>query len=622
MSEGPGPQYAILGISCDYHDAAAALVVDGAIVAAAEEERFTRLKHDHSTPINATRACLELGGLAAADIDRIVFYEKPLAVIDRVLTTRRRQGPRSLRGFLNEAPTLATRNLMIAPRLAHMMRRLGARRPPSIEFVDHHRSHAGAAFYPSPFDHAAVVVADGLGEWATISIGHGTRHRLSILEEQRFPHSIGLMYSLITAWCGFTPLDDEYKVMGLAPYGVDRFADTLAELAGIDEDGSFRVSGPGVSWFAPSALRSRHLRHLFEGPPRSPADPITARDTDLAASVQALTERAVLAVAQRAQDATGERSLCLAGGVALNCVANGRLARSGLFDDVWVQPAAGDAGGAIGAALNLWHTTMGRQRVTNGRDAMSGAQLGPHVDDAPAVVAAAESRGLKTRSMGDDELESFVAERLADGAVVGWCQGRLEFGPRALGNRSILADPRSTTVREQVNAAVKGRESFRPFAPAVLADKCQEWFDLDTVSPYMLIVAPVRPDRHIEVASEPDDIDERARIPRSTIPACTHVDATARVQTIDEHSHPRFVGLVRAFDRLTGCPVVLNTSFNRAGQPIVNRTAEILDTALHARLDLVVIGNVVIEGMALDAADATSTWPIDGRAATAIEDPP
>lgn len=590
----------ILGLSCDYHDSAAALVVDGEIVAAAEQERFSRIKHDASLPEDAVRACLEVADIGIEEVDHVVFYEKPLAIAARFLTTRQRQGPRGAGAFVRGVPDLLGKNLRIGPRVAAMMGRLGARRPPPLQFVEHHRSHAAAAFYPSPFDHAAVVTVDGLGEWASASIAHGAHHRLTLLEEQRFPHSIGLLYSLITAYCGFVPNSDEYKLMGLAPYGTDRFRDALNQFAVLADDGSFRIDGPAVRWFDPRALRSRSMHQAFEGPPRLRDAPITQREADLAASIQRLTEDAMLAFVARAHDLTGETDVCLAGGVALNSVANGRVLREGPFAGVWVQPAAGDAGSAIGAALSYWHDTLEKPRERSDRtDSMGGAFLGPGMapgDD----VARLEHLGIDHEVIGSPQaLVDRVAERLAAGDVVGWYQGRMEFGPRALGHRSILADPRSPTARNDINLRVKGRESFRPFAPAVLADRAGEWFDLDQESPYMLVVAPVRTERLVDVGDEPESISERSDVVRSTIPACTHVDGSARVQTVDERTNPRFHSLLSAFDALTGCPVLLNTSFNRAGEPIVATVDQAVATAGAAGLDLLVIGSALIERQAL-----------------------
>ncbi|MFN8018009.1 MAG: carbamoyltransferase N-terminal domain-containing protein [Acidimicrobiales bacterium] len=594
----------VLGISCDYHDAAAALLVDGRIAAAAEQERFSRTKHDGGLPEDAVRACLELGGIEAADLDHVVFYEKPLVLASRFLATRQRQGPGGLRAFLAGAPTLNGANVFVGARVAAMLRRLGAPRPPRVSFVEHHRSHAAAAFLPSPHEHAAILTIDGLGEWATATIGVGAQHRTSLLEEQRFPNSIGLVYSFITAWCGFSPNSDEYKLMGLAPYGTDRFAEALAQLVDVGDDGAVRVDARAMGWFDPRSRRARALAGRLGGPPRRADEPVTQRDADLAASVQRLVERAVLAMAARAHELTGERALCLAGGVALNSVANGLLAREGPFEEIWVQPAAGDAGSALGAALALWHEELGHPRAhlradegaTGTRDAMAGALLGTEVADADAIEALVAA-GIAHQVVADRaERDALVAERLAAGDVVAMFQGRMEFGPRALGNRSILADPRSPTVRERINLAVKGRESFRPFAPAVLADHAADWFELDQPSPYMLLVAPVRAEHLVEVGEEPDDLAGRAAIARSTIPACTHVDGSARIQTVDAATHPDLHRLLVAFYERTGCPMLLNTSFNRAGEPIVERVDQAVASARAAGVDLLVIGPAIVRG--------------------------
>lgn len=587
---------AILGLSCDYHDAAAAVVVDGRIVAAVEQERFSRTKHDADLPVDAVASCLELAGLAATDLTHVVFYEKPLVTAARFLATRQREGPRGLVPFLRTAPTLIGTNLMVGPRVAAMLRRMGSASPPPLQFIEHHRSHAAAAYYPSPYDHAAVLTVDGLGEWASASIAVGSQHRLTLLEEQRYPNSLGLIYSLVTAWCGFTPNSDEYKLMGLAPYGEPVYGDELASLATVFDDGSVRVDARSVSWFDARLLKRQRLAARLGGPPRAGDAPITQREADLAASIQRLTEDAMVKMAVRAHELTGEARLCLGGGVALNSVANGVIARECPFEEIWIQPAAGDAGSAAGAALALWHEVLGQPRPAPvpGADGMGGALLGPAVPD-DEVVAALDAAGVRHELVADEqERADLVADRLAAGDIVGWFQGRGEFGPRALGSRSILADPRSETARARINERVKGRESFRPFAPAVLADRAAEWFELDQPSPYMLIVAPVRDEHLRPVAVEPTDLAERAAIPRSAIPACTHVDGSARIQTVDADRHPAFHQLLQAFDAATGCPILLNTSFNRAGEPIVATVDQALATARAAGLDLLVIGPAII----------------------------
>jgi len=592
----------VLGVSCDYHDAAAAVVDDGVVVAAAEEERFSRVKHDSSLPVRAIASCLANVGADASSLDAVVFYEQPLAVIGRVLAARQRRGPAAIGSFARDFPVLLRRNLLIGYRLERALRRLGATRAVPVRYSEHHLSHAAAAFHPSPFDTAAILTIDGIGELATATIGHGLRNRIELLVEQRFPHSIGLLYSLATIWCGFEANDGEYKLMGLAPYGDPIYTDALREIVLMNDDGSTTIDARRVGWWARSPHRMKQLVRAFEGPPRRPDQPITSRDLNLACSVQALLEDVVLRMADHAAEITGEQRLCMAGGVALNCVANGRLLREGRFDDIWVQPAAGDAGSAIGAALWYSHheqpgTSKALRRPSPERlpDAMSGAQLGPDFG-ADEVSAWLLQTGIEHRWVVDQgDLCDQVAGRLAGGAVVGWFQGRMEFGPRSLGQRSILADPRSSTVREDINLRVKGRESFRPFAPAVLWEAASEWFEIDAPSPYMLFTFPVTAAHLAEVAVEPIDIGERARVVRSDIPACTHIDGSARVQTVHASVSPLFHALISSFERSTGCPVLLNTSFNVAGEPIVCTPSDALRTARRAGLDLLVIGDAIIE---------------------------
>lgn len=590
----------VLGVSCDYHDAAAALVEDGVVVAAAEEERFSRVKHDSSLPAGAIASCLAMAGAAPDDLDAVVFHEKPLGVASRVLASRQRQGIKGIAGFVRDVPVLLSNNLFVGYRIERELRALGATERPSLFYGEHHLSHASAAFFPSPFEDAAVVTVDGAGEWATSTIGHGLQNRVKLLEEQRFPHSLGLLYSLVTAWCGFEPNDGEYKVMGLAPFGEPTYSEALDRVVQVDQDGSYRVDMDSVRWWATTPERMSKLVDLFDGPPRRSGDPITKRDTDLARSVQELVETAILRIARHAAALTGETRLCLGGGVSLNCVANGRLLREGPFDEVWVQPSPGDAGSAIGAALWYWHQELGRPRKVETvehpvLDGMSGSALGP--DFAAGEVADwLGSEDVEARTFDDrSELAGHVAERLADGAIVGWFQGRMEFGPRALGHRSILADPRSETVQRDLNLRVKGRESFRPFAPAVLWEHASEWFEIDRPSPYMLFTFQVAPDRLREVAEEPADLFERVNVPRSEIPACTHIDGSARVQTVHAETAPEFHRLLSAFHERTGCPVLLNTSFNRAGEPIVCTPDDALRSAREAGLDLLVIDDVVVE---------------------------
>lgn len=592
----------ILGVSCDYHDAAAAVVIDGEVVAAAEEERFSRLKHDNALPELAIASCLATAGITADDIDVVVFHEKPLVVMSRVLAARQRRGPSALGSFVRDFPVLLRRNLLISYRIDKLLHRLGATHSPTFVYSEHHLSHASAAFFPSPFETAAILTVDGIGEWATATIGQGTRHRIEIHTEQRYPNSLGLLYSLATVWCGFEANDGEYKVMGLAPFGTPRYADALASIVDLHDDGSVDINAKDARWWSGDPRRMRRLVELFDGPPRAPGEPLTEREWDLARSVQDLVEEAMLRMATEAHRITGESDLCLAGGVALNCVANGRLRREGPFDDIWVQPAAGDAGSAIGGALWYWHDNQGNTRtrpkptdaVDLRPDGMSGAALGPAFEG-DEVAAWLDAQGVDHERVADlTERSERVAEHLADGSIVGWFEGRMEFGPRALGHRSILADPRRTDVQRDINIRVKGRESFRPFAPAVLWSHASEWFEMDAPSPYMLFTFDVREDKRLPVAEDPTDPVERVQIPRSQIPACTHVDHSARVQTVHPETAPAFHALLSAFHAKTGCPVLLNTSFNVAGEPIVCTPDDALATARTAELDVLVLDEFIV----------------------------
>jgi carbamoyltransferase len=491
-----------------------------------------------------------------------------------------------------------------------MLRDLGAAKPPRLQYSEHHLSHAAAAFYPSPFPTAAILTVDGIGEWATATVGMGTQRHIDLLADQRYPNSLGLLYTLATEWCGFEANDGEYKVMGLAPYGEPTFADALAEIVEIGPDGSIEIDAKAVQWWNASPTTLEPLFDLFGGPPRAKDAPMTQRDWDLARTVQDAVETAVMRMADFAHRETGARHLCMAGGVALNCVANGRLLREGPFESIWVQPAAGDAGSAVGAALWYLHEECGVERDrpeveldTVGRDQMRVGQLGPSFDP-DEIGTWLEAEGIEHERIVDvDERCARVADLLADGAVIGWFEGRMEFGPRALGHRSIIADPRSTTVQRDINLRVKGRESFRPFAPAVLWERATEWFDLDQPSPYMLQVCQVAADRLVEVDDEPTDPMERVQVPRSQIPACTHVDGSARVQTVHAETNPTFHRLISAFEARTGCPVLLNTSFNRAGDPIVCTPDDALDAARAAGLDVLVLEDRIVQRDAFEAAE-------------------
>lgn len=606
----------ILGVSCDYHDAAAALLVDGVVAAAAEEERFSRRKHDRDLPERAIASCLATAGVAAADLEAVVFYEKPLRVVGRHLAARQSSGPVGFGTWIREAPVLLGRNALVGYRIERALAELGAGPRVAIRYGEHHLSHAAAAYLPSPYDSAAVLTVDGVGEWSTASVAHGAGHRVHLLEELRYPSSLGLLYSLVTTWCGFEANDGEYKLMGLAPYGEPRHLDALRSVVDLRDDGSFTVDPRAVGWWS---RRAGRFERLLGFGPRDPGEPLGERWVDLAASIQALTEEIVLRMAAHAHDRTGERALCLAGGVAHNSVAVGRLQREGPFDQVWVQPAAGDAGSAIGAALWYWHDELGHPRAAGSGplgDRFGGALLGPAASP-EEVRAWLTEQGIEHRRVDDDEaLVREVAAALADGAIVGWCRGRMEFGPRALGARSILADPRSPDVHRTLNLQVKGRESFRPFAPSVRWEDAQAWFDVPGPLPYMTSTWPVADAQRVAVDHEPDDLADRATTVRSTIPACTHVDGSARVQTVHRELHGAYHALLGAFGELTGCPVLVNTSFNLAGEPIVASPADAARTAARAGIDLLVLEDCLVRGTDLPG------WQPEGLAGGSADQPP
>jgi carbamoyltransferase len=574
----------VLGVSALYHDAAAALVVDGEVVAAAQEERFTRVKNDASLPVHAMEYCLDAGGVPPDGIDVVAYYEKPLTSFVRVLKTFTAIGPKGFRTFPRAMDEALRNKLWVAYEIERALRDLGYRRPGETVFAEHHTSHAAAAFYPSPFESACVLTFDGVGEWATSSIGVGRGRRIDLLAEMRFPHSIGLLYSAFTYSAGFKVNSGEYKLMGLAPFGSPRYRDRILDrVVDLRDDGSFTLDLSYFDFLAGRRMTNQRFDLLFDGPPRHPDRPITRRECDLARSIQDVIEEIVLRMAHHGHELTGERQAVLGGGVALNCVANGRLLREGPFDDIWVQPAAGDAGSALGCALWAWHEVRQQERPDrSGKDAMRGSLLGPE-PCAGDVAELLEAEGRPFERLDDPAVRAAkVAELLASGAVVGVCSGPMEFGPRALGNRSILADARDDTMQRRLNVKIKNRESFRPFAPVVLEEHVSEWFELDRPSPYMSIVAPVR--GAVSVGDDGHDLDEGDAPPppdevadlagrlagvRSPVPAVTHVDGSARIQTVDPERHPELERTLRAFLELTGCPVLVNTSFNVRGEPIV-----------------------------------------------------
>jgi carbamoyltransferase len=587
----------ILGISAFYHDSAATLVRDGRIVAAAQEERFTRKKHDSNFPVRAVRYCLAEGGVGPDQLDAVAFYDKPIGKFSRILETYRGVAPRGLRSFMLAMPVWLKQKLWIPLEIETALEKAGVRMPPELFFAEHHESHAASAFYPSPHARAAILTIDGVGEWATSTIGHGQGNQVEILRELRFPHSLGLLYSAFTYFTGFKVNSGEYKLMGLAPYGNPVYADLIREkLLDLRDDGSFRLNLEYFGYLDGLAMTNDRFAELFGGPPRQSESDLTRREMDLAASIQVVTEDIVLNMARHAKKITGERHLCLAGGVALNCVANGRLLRENIFDDIWIQPAAGDAGGALGCALLAWHKIKGNPRAADGKhDQMNGAHLGPEFSD-DEIGEFLQAKSYPATKPAADDWAPAIAKLVAGENVVGLCQGRMEFGPRALGGRSILGDARSPKMQSIMNLKIKQRESFRPFAPSCLEEKVSDYFELDRPSPYMLLVARVRKDRCIGLAeSEQFAIRERINQIRSDIPAITHVDYSARVQTVNRETSPRYYDILKAFEDLTGCGVIVNTSFNVRGEPIVCTPEDAYRCFMRTEMDYLVLGGYILD---------------------------
>ena len=584
----------ILGISALYHDSAAALVEDGTIVAAAQEERFSRKKHDSRFPEHAIRYCLSEGGIGMRDVDRVVFYDKPFLKFERLLETYLAFAPHGIRSFAMAIPLWLREKLFLKDLLHKDFRKLDGAEDwnQQLLFSEHHLSHAASAFFPSPFEEAIILTMDGVGEWATTSAAIGRGNRLEVIKEIHFPHSLGLLYSAMTYYTGFKVNSGEYKVMGLAPYGEPKYADLIFKhLIDVKADGSFRLDLSYFNYCTGLTMTNGKFDALFGGPPRTPDQLLTQRHMDLAASIQAVTEEVMLRLTRSLRKETGIPNLCLAGGVALNCVANGKILRDGHFDQIFVQPAAGDAGGALGAALGAYHLQMGQKRVVNG-DAMRGSYLGP-VFAQSDIESRLRSSGAKFKVLEDSELVETCADDLSQGKALGWFQGRMEFGPRALGNRSILGDPRSPTMQKTLNLKVKYRESFRPFAPSVLRERVSDWFEISGDSPYMLLVADVVKDRRREMTVEEKQLFgiDKLNVPRSEIPAVTHVDYSARIQTVHNQTNPRYHALLSAFERKTGCPVLVNTSFNVRGEPIVGVPEDAFRCFMGTELDTLAVGN-------------------------------
>jgi carbamoyltransferase len=597
----------VLGISAFYHDSAAALVEDGRIVAAAQEERFTRRKHDARFPREAIAACLAEGAVRLSEVDYAVFYDKPFLKFERLLETYLAFAPRGFRSFSMAMPLWLKEKLFQKNLLRKELGRLdpGFDARDRLLFAEHHQSHAASAFFASPFREAAVLTMDGVGEWATTSVGVGRDNSLEMIKEIHFPNSLGLLYSAFTYYTGFKVNSGEYKVMGLAPYGEPRYAKLiLDQLIDVKTDGSFRMNLDFFDYCTGLRMTNEHFHRLFGGPPRGPDERLTQRHMDLAASVQAVAEEIVLRLTRAIAAETGAENLCLAGGVALNCVANGKVLRDGRFKNLWVQPAAGDAGGALGAALCAYHLFKGQPRqITAGRDGMSGAFLGPAFSQAEIE---ARLQGVRARFtvLDDDELIERSAQALVDGKAVGWFQGRMEFGPRALGGRSILGDARSPSMQSVLNLKVKYRESFRPFAPSVLREDVADWFELDCDSPYMLLVADVaRQHRRAMTPAEQALFGiEKLNVPRSVIPAVTHVDYSARVQTVHRETNPRYHALLSRFKKRTGCPVIVNTSFNVRGEPIVGSPEDAFRCFMGTEIEALAVGNCFLQKEEQDAS--------------------
>ncbi len=608
----------LLGISCYYHDSAACLIDDGRIAAAAQEERFTRKKHDAGFPFNAVRYCLaEAGG----DVDAVVFYDKPLLKFHRILETYLAVAPRGLRSAVQAIPLWLREKLWIPPQIQDALERCGVSGGKAgakdIYFCQHHESHAASAYYPSPFEEAAVLTLDGVGEWATTTIGVGEGNRLRLIREMVFPHSLGLLYSAFTYFTGFKVNSGEYKLMGLAPYGTGVYNDIIKrELLDIREDGSFRLNMDYFGYMDGLEMTNARFASLFGGPARQPESPISKREMDLARSIQEVTEEIVLKLARHAREITGKRNLCLAGGVALNCVANGILLREGIFNDIWIQPAAGDAGGALGAPLAVWHNAMDKPRTLTRRadgrgyrDGMRGALLGPDFPDSE-TQAWLESKSYPYERLSPEEWPRRIAQLIASENVIGLCQGRMEFGPRALGGRSIIGDARSPRMQSIMNLKIKYRESFRPFAPSVLEERVSDYFELDRPSPYMLLVADVVERRRVPKRGDEEGLPlvEWVNRPRSDVPAITHVDYSARIQSVGQEDSPRYHAILTEFERLTGYGVIVNTSFNVRGEPIVCTPEDAYRCFMRTEMDYLVVGSFLIDKTAQPHLPEQGDW--------------
>ncbi len=590
----------VLGISAFYHDSAAALIANGVIIAAAQEERFSRIKHDPQFPRQAIQYCLEKHQISIGDVDHVVFYDKPLLKFDRLLETYLSSAPKGFSSFRMSMPVWMKEKLYLKTVLRKELVALGAGEQGAKQqllFTDHHQSHAASAFYPSPFASSAVMCLDGVGEWATTSVWRGDGASLDALWQINFPHSLGMLYSAFTYYAGFKVNSGEYKLMGLAPYGEPRFYDLIkSELIDVKDDGTFHLNMDYFNFTTGLTMTNKKFDALFDGPRREAESPLTQREMDLARSIQLVTEDIVLQLAQTVHKETGLDNLCLAGGVALNCVANGRLTREGPFKNIWIQPAAGDAGGAVGAALSVWHQYLEQPRSnTSNKDSMQGSYLGPSYSE-NEILQYLDTTGAVYECVEPSRVATKVAGLLAQGKVAGWFQGRMEFGPRALGGRSIIGDPRNQEMQSTMNLKIKYRESFRPFAPSILAECVNDYFEHESDSPYMLQVAEVKQQHRIEMTAQEQALFgiEKLNVPRSSIPAVTHVDYSARIQTVHKETNPRYHDLLTAFHKATGCPIVVNTSFNVRGEPIVNTPEDAYRCFMRTEMDVLVLENVIL----------------------------
>ena len=587
----------LLGISAFYHDSAACLIKDGNIIAAAQEERFTRIKHDARFPTNAIKYCLNEAKINPKQIKNIVFYEKPFVKFERLLETYLAFAPKGFTSFAKAMPIWIKDKLFQKSVLIKELKSLLGKDVnwnKKLLFSEHHLSHAASAFYPSPFEKAAILTLDGVGEWTTTSVAFGNRNKIKVMKEIKFPHSLGLLYSAFTYYIGFKVNSGEYKLMGLAPYGEPRYTELIKEkLINIAEDGSFQLDMSYFNYASGLTMTNKKFDALFGGTPRKSETNLSQKEMDLAASIQKVIEEIIIKLAKDIAKETGEKNLCLAGGVALNCVANGTLLREKIFDNIWIQPAAGDAGGALGAALSAWHLHYKQDRqISSKKDTMKGSYLGPEFSSSE-IESELVNCGAVFRKFSENELIDRVVEALVQEKAVGWMQGRMEFGPRALGGRSIIADPRSNKIQKQLNLKVKFRESFRPFAPSVLREDVSEWFDHDTDSPYMLMVANISDNRRLRITSEEEALYgiEKLNVPRSSVPAITHVDYSARIQTVHAETNPRFHALISKFKEKTGCPLLVNTSFNVRGEPIICSPIDAFNCFMGTKLDVLVVGN-------------------------------